>query len=62
MHPEPSGSFNSVDMVIVSTRGHLSYHQWWSMGATLIIDVLELAPVLSGSHLLILERWNAELV
>ena len=26
--------------------------QWWSMGATLIVDDPELVPVLSGTHLL----------
>ena len=35
--------------------GCLLYHQWWSMGATLILDDQELALVLSGTHLPTLE-------
>ena len=31
------------------------------MEATLIVDDPELAPVLSGTHLLTLEEWKAEL-
>ena len=47
------GSVNLVDIVrpIDPVLSRRSYHQWWSMGATLIVDDPELAPVLSGTHL-----------
>ena len=38
-----------------------SYHQWWSMGVTLIVDGPELAAVLSGTHLPASEEWKAGL-
>ena len=42
-------------------RSRRSYHRWWSMGATLIVDDPELAPVLNGTHLPTPEGWKAEL-
>ena len=38
-----------------------SYHQWWSMGVTLIVDGPALAAVLSGAHLPASEEWKAGL-
>ena len=40
----------TYEIGIVCTN-RTSYHQWWSMGATLIIDDPELLPVLPGTHL-----------
>ena len=39
-----------------------SYHQRQSMGAALIVDNLELAPVSFGTRLPTSEGWEAELV
>ena len=44
-----------------SAAGHTTSGGWWLMGATLIADDLELATVLSGTHLLTSEGWKAEL-
>ena len=52
------GATYRLRIVVLSRR---SYHQWWPMGATLIVDDPELAPVLSGTHLLTSEGWKAEL-
>ena len=38
-----------------------SYHQGWSMGATFIVFNMEIAQVLSGTHLSTQKRWKAEL-
>ena len=39
-----------------------SYHQWWPMGANLIVDGPELAPVLTGTHLPTSVGWKTEFV
>ena len=46
------------ESLVLSRR---SYRQWWSMGATLIVDDPELALVLSGADLPTSEGWKAEL-
>ena len=40
-------------IVVLSRR---LYHQWWPIGATLIVDGLEVAPVLPGRSFTDLER------
>lgn len=37
------------------------YDQWWSMGATVIVDDPELGPALSGAHLPTSKVWKTEL-
>ena len=59
-------SVNLVDMVRPTGPGsqvlsRRSYHQWWSMGATLVVDDPELAPVLSGTHLPTSKGWKVGL-
>ena len=45
----------------IVVHSHRSYRQWWSMGAALIVDGPELAPVLSGAHLPTSGGWRAGL-
>ena len=64
-HHEPWGSVDQTwvwptnsGSWVLSCR---SYHRWWSMGTTLIVDDPELTLVLSGTHLPTSEWWKAEL-
>ena len=52
------GATYQPGILVLSSR---QYHEWWSMGATLIVDDLELAPVLSGTHLPTSGAWKAQL-